>query len=326
MSKRVPIGRKFSSEMINIEPVDQNNSDNNAHVFTLASDKQVSFVLEEIAADILATKTFVDPLINGRDQAALTPESVADITRTLPLQQFFPAIGCRRADGQIEILDGSRRRAAALYTQSALKILVCNEVISAEDARQLAADIQTAREHNIREVGLRLMALRDSGMNQKEIAQSQGLSAAKVTRALQAATVPAEMLSVFPVIAELSHADYKQLLDIVALVEKQATTLASIVACVQSMRADLPTHLPMDQVKEKLLGAFKSEAAALIAKPAQAKAIIKPLWAFDDKNAYARRKSKDRMVSYEFSRMPNELIAELDELIALSISDFFQRT
>ncbi|MFZ6043882.1 ParB N-terminal domain-containing protein, partial [Vibrio natriegens] len=107
-----------------------------------------------IAADILKDKTFVELTTNGRDQDALTEASVADITRTLTLQQFFPAIG-REVGDKIEILDGSRRRAAALFAGTGLEVLVTKDALSSDDARQLAADIQTAREHNLREVGIR---------------------------------------------------------------------------------------------------------------------------------------------------------------------------
>ncbi|SUI05122.1 plasmid partition protein B [Salmonella enterica subsp. enterica] len=60
--------------------------------------------------------------------------------------------------------------------------MVTDENLSADEARQLAKDIQTAKEHNLREIGLRLIALKESGFNQKEIAELEGLSQAKVTR------------------------------------------------------------------------------------------------------------------------------------------------
>ncbi len=59
--------------------------------------------------------------------------------------------------------------------------MVTEEHLSADEARQLAKDIQTAKEHNLREIGLRLIALKESGFNQKEIAELEGLSQAKVT-------------------------------------------------------------------------------------------------------------------------------------------------
>ncbi len=65
-----------------------------------------------------------------------------------------------------------------------------------------------------REIGLRLLALKESGFNQKEIAELEGLSQAKVTRALQAAAVPQDLIALFPVQSELSFSDYKILLEV----------------------------------------------------------------------------------------------------------------
>lgn len=53
----------------------------------------------------------------------LTRESVSDISRTIKLQQFFPAIG-REVNGLIEILDGTRRRAACIFNNVKFEILV----------------------------------------------------------------------------------------------------------------------------------------------------------------------------------------------------------
>lgn len=87
------------------------NESDSERVFTLKSGAQARFVLTKILHDEIETQTFVDATVNGRDQAFLTRESVSDISRTIRLQQFFPAIG-REVNGRTEILDGSRRRAA----------------------------------------------------------------------------------------------------------------------------------------------------------------------------------------------------------------------
>lgn len=84
-----------------------------------------------------------------------------------------------------------------MLSKVGLTVLVTQAELSIDDARQLAADIQTAKEHNIREIGLRLLKLRENGMSQKEIAEVERLSAAKVTRAIQAASVPSEIVAIF---------------------------------------------------------------------------------------------------------------------------------
>lgn len=49
-------------------------------------------------------------------------------------------------------------------------------------------------------------------MTKEEIALAENISSAKVTRAFQAASVPDEMISVFPVINDISLSDYQFLL------------------------------------------------------------------------------------------------------------------
>ncbi|WP_434363062.1 ParB/RepB/Spo0J family partition protein (plasmid) [Parasalinivibrio latis] len=316
MNKRKTIGRKFETQLLQPETAATGREQD----FTLASGKKARFTLVRIEAGELAEKTYVDMATNGRDQQALTPESVSDITRTLALQQFFPAIGCKREDGRIEILDGSRRRAAALFVKTGLDVLVTDESVSFDDARQLAADIQTAREHNLREVGLRLLALRDGGMNQKEIAESQGMSPAKVTRAIQAASVPADMLSVFPVHAELTYPDYKLFLELATVFTDKGLDLPTLVAAVMVERDEIDASLPAEQFKDALIKAYKRAAASQLSAPKKAKGKTEKLWDFPTKDTFARRKQKDRMVSYEFGRLPKELIHDLDEAVSAVLS------
>ncbi len=95
-------------------------SNNHSRVFTLKSGQAATFVRQLIPHDNIEERTFIDPQINGRDQATLTEESVKDISRTITLQQFFPAIG-RMREGRIEIMDGSRRRAACLFRVPVLR-------------------------------------------------------------------------------------------------------------------------------------------------------------------------------------------------------------
>ncbi|KJF97107.1 ParB family protein [Photobacterium leiognathi] len=316
ITKRKTIGRKLSTQTSNTLA---NQS------FTLSSGKKATFEFKTIPAETLAQDTYVDLLTNGRDQSALTPESLLDITRTITLQQFFPAIG-RYVDGKIEILDGSRRRAAALEMQVGLNILVTDTEINTEDARQLALDIQTAKEHNLREIGLRLLLLRDSGLNQTEIANTQKLSKAKVTRAIQAASVPSMMLNVFPIQSELVYNDYKTLLDIATLFEKKQLDVDSLVNTVSDEIDNVSEKLEPDELTKLALKLYREHSAIMVDKPKAEKAKVMALWKFDDKNKYARKRNKERDFSYEFSRLPKNLQEELDLVIMETLKKHFQNT
>lgn len=311
MSKnRKTIGRTFTPSAFN-----HHEHDESSQTFTLSSGSKVAFTLITVPAEEVENGTFVVQEVNGRDQAALTPASLKDITRTLTMQQFFPAIGVRR-DNKIEILDGSRRRAAAILCRTKLAVLVTDAALSVDDARNLAKDIQTAREHNIREVGLRLLTLKNSGLTQKEIAENENLSQAKVTRALQAAAVSGELLAVFPVQSELSYQDYKALYHAETLINAQGETVGNML---EQLKAEIDAirHQPQaaeDEIKDKLVALFRQKSTSLT-PPKNEETVVTSLWRFDDKNRFARKKSKGRLFSYEFSRLPAELQTEIDSAV-----------
>lgn len=295
--------------------------------FVLASGIKANFFMQHIDARELADKTFVSMANNGRDQNALTEESLSDITRTLTSQQFFPAIGCLRENGKIELLDGSRRRAAAILVGVGLDVMVTEDSIDFQDARSLAQDIQTAREHNLRELGLRLLTLKNGGMNQQEIAESQRLSTAKVTRAIQAASVPAEMLSVFPDQSALTYPDYKCLLEIATSIAFRGFDKNSLIESVKLEFESLPSSLSTESMNRLLIKSYKKHAADIAALPLKTheRGKTEKLWTFSDKDTFARRKVKGRTISYEFGRLPKAMIQNLDEAIVEILNKHLNR-
>ncbi|MFC0226487.1 ParB family protein [Serratia aquatilis] len=286
-------------------------------VITLSSGRKVSFCKEHIAAEEVAAKTSVAEDHNGRDQAALTEQSLKDIIRTLSFQQFYPVIGMRRGD-IIEILDGSRRRASAIFCEVGLDVLVTEDELTPAEARQLAKDIQTSREHSLREIGMRLAAMKSAGLTQKEIAKSERLSQARVTRALQAASVSGDLMALFPVQNELSFTDFKILLETQKQLNRQERSVAELVKNIEPVVQQLKgrADLAEDEVKKNILLEIKREAIILGKKPPKDKPVITPLWAFSDKNRFARKKVSGRVFSYEFSRLPTHIQGELDRVIS----------
>lgn len=285
--------------------------------FTLASGKKVLFQLESISAEEVEARTYVDQTINGRDQSALSAESLEDITRTLQHQQYFVTIG-RMVGERIEILDGSRRRAAAIICGVGLKVMYTKSELSVEDARQLAADIQTAKEHNLREIGIRLKALKATGKSQKEIAQSERLSEAKVTRAMQAADVPQDMLVVFPVQSELTYPDYKLLLNAMDIADSKNVPRDEMVSEVQAAAEKLNQQdLSAEDYKIGVIAIYRDYVAGLTLKKAANKPVAIPLKQFDDHRVFARKitNEKARKVTYEFGRISAEAHQKIEEAV-----------
>ena len=321
-AKRITIGRTFSQTPLKTEDTAETYS----QTFVLSTGKRALFRAERIPANKVEEKTFVVMETNGRDQAGLTPDSLRDIIRTIKLQQFFPAIGVMQGD-KIEILDGSRRRAAAIYCQTGLDVLVTDAVITAEEARKLAQDIQTAREHNLREVGMRLLALKNGGLSQKEIAENQGLSQAKVTRALQAASVPAELITLFPNHAELTYPDYKALLQAAEKLQETGKAVDRLIDAIAKEVEVLCARegLAEDELKNGILRLVRNGSQTLIQEPEKEKTLSTSLWTFADKDRFARKKTRGRMFTYEFNRQSKELQEELDKVIAETLRKHLDR-
>lgn len=309
---RKTIGRQLNSQASIVEGTDVERS----QIFTLKNGRKVTFKFIRVPSSEVETTTFVNQDTNGRDQLALTKESLKSIIKTIKFQQFFACIGVQKGE-RIEILDGSRRRASAIIVHTGLDVMVTNEHLSAEEARQLAKDIQTAKEHNLREIGLRLLGLKESGLNQKDIAETEGMSQAKVTRAMQAAAVPQELILLFPVQSELSFSDYKSLLEIS---ENLSIKDISSQQLVESLSEELDVIISDDrnaddEQKARILKLISKASNTLISKPPKDRSIVSSLWSFDEKDKFARKRIKGRTLTYEFNRMPKELQDELDKAI-----------
>lgn len=320
MSKPIQrIGRKFGDSAI----ASMIDSSSQSRTFTLKSGAKATFVRQLIPHDDIESRTSVDPKINGRDQSTLTPESLQEITRTITLQQFFPAIGRVNGDS-IEIMDGSRRRAACILSGASLEVLVTADELSISDARQLAADIQTAKEHNLRELGLRFMLMNENGMSKSEIAKAEGISNAKVSRAFQAAAVPSEFIELFPVVSELTLQDYQLLLDVWEEAKAEAVNVNELVSQIQNTLTPeaLPQSANADEKKTAILNSFKNVRRHLKKPPTASKTVTEKLATFTTANTYARRKTNDekRTVQYEFSRLPKDVIEKIDDSIRQILS------
>lgn len=129
MSKknRPTIGRTLNPSILSGFDSSSASGDRVEQVFKLSTGRQATFIEEVIPPNQVESDTFVDQHNNGRDQASLTPKSLKSIRSTIKHQQFYPAIGVRRATGKIEILDGSRRRASAILENVGLRVLVTDQ-------------------------------------------------------------------------------------------------------------------------------------------------------------------------------------------------------
>jgi ParB family chromosome partitioning protein len=286
-------------------------------VWQLASGKTATFNEVTLSHLQVKDKTYVTFDVNGRDQSLLTKESLQDLN-SLEFQQFYPAVG-REVEGKIDILDGSRRRAWFLLQKGKVKtfrVLVTQDEISTTDAKALAKQLQTAKEHNQREIGLQCQRIMQSGeYTQEEVAQLLGISRPAVSKALKAASIDERLIALFPIVNELSHTDYALLGKVMKAFQEDHKGLSAFIKKMASKLVNVQPEQRQDEYKASIITLIKTELKIVEAKQASDPAQITPLAQFDSKGMFARKRVKGRNFAYEFGRLSKEVQSELDKAI-----------
>lgn len=306
-SSKPRIGRK-------IIPIDLDTQ--KAVEFRLSNGDFVKFSQITVLNKDIEGTTYIEETINGRLQENVTEESIADIISTIKYNQFYPAIGIRQKD-KILILDGSRRRKAALAAGVDLNVLVTDTAIETSDAQVLAKQLQSAKEHNLREFGCSLLPYTVK-MEQKEIAKKFNISESKVSRALVAAKVNIHLINVFPLIDELNYPDYQQLKKLEKYLSEQNTDIEDFIQSISEQLNDIDVNQPKDL--------YKTEILSLLTQSINTTAPVKEkdvhvLKTFKDPNAFARMVSSDTKTNFEFNRLPKATIKKIKDSIAKILSE-----
>ena len=278
----------------------------------LASGKYETFVEANLSYEQVMNDTVVSFEVNGRDQSFLNESNLSDLS-TMDYQQFYPAITCRNGD-KISFLDGSRRRAYFLLQEGAIEyftVLIAKGEVSVSDAKALAKELQTAKEHNLYEIGKRCEFYKKTGLKtQEEIAVAMGISRTKVVRAMQASGIDSSLYRLFDDINELSVRDYAELSKLNSQLEKRSDK-KSIVNKAENGGVEV--------VISSLKG-FLAEQ-----KSKQDKVQIVHLVDFDNKNKRARKKTKGRSVSYEFNQLTNHEQEVVDDAINRALKGLYEQ-
>lgn len=302
---------EYLQEQFGLESVGQ------SMVWQLASGNTATFNEVTLSYEQVRNETLVTFDVNGRDQSLLTAESLADLN-SLEFQQFYPAVG-REIEGKIDVLDGSRRRAWFLLQEGSIKtfrILVTQDEISVSDAKALAKQLQTAKEHNLREIGQQCIVIKSANaeITQAEIAKQVGLSQAGVSKAMKAANIDENLVRLFPVVNALSHPDYA-LLDKVMKTCEDKKQIADFVKKIEKSLVNIQAEYSLEDQKDAIVSAIKAELKVAEAKNATDKTEVTPLAQFDSKGMFARKRVKGRNFSYEFGRLSKEMQDKLDAAI-----------
>ncbi|MGL5336674.1 MAG: ParB/RepB/Spo0J family partition protein, partial [Enterovibrio sp.] len=233
----------------------------NSLEWQLASGAKATFNELTLSYEQVRDNTIVTFAINGRDQASLTKESLSDLD-SLAFQQFYPAVG-REHNGKIDVLDGSRRRAWVLLQNGKIKtfrILVTKDELSHSDAKALARQLQTAKEHNQREIGLQCKSIMESGeYTQDDVAQMMGISRPAVSKALKAASIDELLVGLFPVTNLLSHSDYALLDKVMKLASNDREWLVQFAQKIGEKVVNVQPEHFHEERKLAIIAAIKTE-------------------------------------------------------------------
>lgn len=173
---------------------------------SVAGEATVEFELVRIPAADVETKTTVFAE-NAREQSFLNELALADILTTLKERgQQYPAVGRWVEGGQIEVLDGSRRRMSCILATQDFLIYVAKG-ISSKHAKFLSDVANAHKPLSLYERGKEMQAMLDRGdaADQKELAKVCQCSEALVSGALKAASLPLALLQAYPSVAELGR-------------------------------------------------------------------------------------------------------------------------
>ncbi|MGF1728561.1 ParB/RepB/Spo0J family partition protein [Photobacterium kasasachensis] len=172
----------------------------------VAGEDTVAFELVKINAGEVesTTQVFAE---NAREQAFLNEHALADILTTLKDRgQQYPAVGRWLDNGNIEVLDGSRRRMSCILAGKDFLIYVARG-INGEHAKFLSDVANAHKPLSLYERGKEMQLLLTSGKvaDQKELAKYCQCSEALVSGALKAASLPMELLMAYPSVGELGR-------------------------------------------------------------------------------------------------------------------------
>jgi len=304
-SRRPVIGRSS----VEVDDLDQNTLSQSI-ILVASNGINVEFKEELIPHDKLTHLCIVDETENGRYQADITPASIKSIVETIKIQQFYPCYA-KRVDGKIYLLDGSLRLAAAIEACVGLRVLITDYDLSVVEGKRFATQMQSATPHSHRDFGMPLLKMQNDGMSIRDIASKTGINKNIVERTIISASVPDQLVRLFPKVYLLSHPNFKLLSQVSKKLSKQSVlTVDDFINSVNEQlgHSDLIDDNELD--KDTVLAAIKSvlDTITPVVEPEE------PF--FEQGDIKVDKKVGKNSVSYKLNNLPQEIQSEIDAFIA----------
>ncbi|MDG1751925.1 MAG: ParB/RepB/Spo0J family partition protein [Thalassotalea sp.] len=286
----------------------------------LYSGSIAEFNLIKLSYEDLVKDSFVDEAVNGREQDNITPDNVSGVSDTIADTQFYPCYVVKNDEGKYEFIDGSRRRAGAIEKKIGLECYVSEDEFTIADKIHLAQQLQTAKEHNFREQGLKIKHFIESeGIEQQEAAKIFNHSPATISRLLKAASISKELLAIFPDRDLISLDNFGKLASVEKELSKQQLPVPVFLDDNQGViEQAISQELPGTEKAKHIVDVLVAEA---FNKPVVKKEPVEefPLAHYTDKNKYAKILSQGDKVQFVFKGIKPSLTKEIENFIKSKI-------
>ncbi|EOT5432710.1 ParB family protein [Klebsiella pneumoniae] len=292
-------------------------------LFTLSNGRKVEARYVVIPGSEVAEKTLVHEL-NPRNQEAIDDLSTRDI---LPLIKengvTTEAIAVYR-DGKYYLIEGSRRRYCCIKCLVDLPLWAFDEEVSPADVDCIVNAAQTAKRFSYREVGIKYLQImkNEEFKTNEELASYFNISVESIRKRIQAAKVNEELIRIFPDSEGIPNTYYGKLAKIEKIAKTNKIPLSELTSEVGTEDNKNINVNDIEEVQKSILDGLHSVLTILCNdanKPP--KWTVSDIVDFENKDTYARvRKSNDgQKVSFEFKRISQTTINEIERLIKVSI-------
>ncbi|ELY4545686.1 ParB/RepB/Spo0J family plasmid partition protein [Cronobacter sakazakii] len=263
--------------------------------------RDVKFTLETLDAGRVQKETRIWGG-NERDQELLNESSLNDLIPSfLSSGQQNPALG-RRVNGTIEVADGSRRRMAAICTNTQYRILVGDLDNEQMDALcRLGNDYRPTSAYERGKRYIRLLESKFNG-NVSALAETENLSRISILRCMNTAKLPREVISLFAHPGELSARSGEQL---ASFFEKNESVLTANVRLLTQKKLSGELLEPEEIIRSlQSLSLMKTEQ-----KPQSVRKKFAP-------GASAKYQGDKVIVSLEISKIPQDVITRIESILS----------
>lgn len=295
--------------------------------FTLSDGRKVDAEHVVVPGDKISTQTVVHAL-NPRNQEALDENSMSDILEQIRVRGVDTEGIAIRVDGVYQLIEGSRRRYCCEKLSAELPLWVLPNDITKNDIFSIIRAAQSSRKFSYREVGLQYLSLMEENgySTNEQLAQHVGLSTESVRKRIQAAQIDSRLISLFPDCEGIPNTFYGRLSKIQVSAKKDNIEIGELCNEVTSHRKGVAIENVQDAQKEIL-----EELSTMLeimtdkAKPAAAWRTA-DIVSFENKDQYARisHSSNGRKVRFEFNRLSQKVIDDIERLIRLKLSKSLQ--